>query len=195
LLYEEKSSSQMTAPELRSVLERFGLAQVEFAELLGVTPRTVSLWATGENQLPGPVSAYLRVLQMLGPDGVAAELRNLARRRQMLDNGLYRIDFTGAVGWGNGVLVLKDGNIAGTDIGGVQYDGRYAFDTANSVNVLDLIIDVPPNGELVTGLVAGPNGEKVSVRAVCVRPSPEAVFVASGRGQQVQGNLQKLRAL
>ena len=185
----------MSAVMLRGVLERFGLTQVEFAELLSVTPRTVNLWATGETQLPGPVLAYLRVVQRLGPDGVAAELLNLDRRKQMLENGLYRINFAGATGWGDGVLVLQNGTITGCDVGTVQYDGSYSFDNQKQVNKIELVIGVPPYGELVTGFTAGAVGAKLPVIAECPRPDPEANFVASVNGRPVTGKIQKLRAL
>jgi Helix-turn-helix len=185
----------MSTATLRTVLERFGLTQVEFAELLSVTPRTVSLWATGETQLPGPVLAYLRVLQLLGPDGVAAELLNLDRRKQMLDNGLYKIDFAGRAGWGDGVLVLQNGAVTGCDIGNVQYDGAYSFDNGKRVNKIELTIAVPPYGELVTGFIAGASGAKLPVIAECSRPDPETDFVASVNGQKVIGKIRKLRTL
>jgi hypothetical protein len=45
-------------------------------------------------------------------------------------NGIFRIAFTGANGSGFGVLVLREGIIAGADIGGAVYDGTYTENSA-----------------------------------------------------------------
>jgi len=42
----------------------------------------------------------------------------------MID-GFFHIAFTGTAGSGFGVLVLREGNIAGVDVAGVVYDGTY----------------------------------------------------------------------
>ncbi len=65
---------------LKESLERLGLKQSEFARLIEMSPRTVSLWATGESPLPGPVTAYLRVLQLLPADVRAEEIRRVQGR-------------------------------------------------------------------------------------------------------------------
>lgn len=41
--------------------ERCGLSNVEVAKRLGVHPNTVSQWATGARDVPGPVRAYLEL--------------------------------------------------------------------------------------------------------------------------------------
>jgi transcriptional regulator with XRE-family HTH domain len=185
----------MSVAALRAALDQFGLTQIELAELLSVTPRTVSLWATGETQVPGPVLAYLRVLSRLGPEALSGEFASLDRRKLMIENGLYKIDFTGNQGWGDGILILQNGIIAGHDVGDVQYDGRYSFNGKSSTNTLELTIAVPPHGELVTGFVAGPAGAKIPVVAECGRPAPECEFVAFVGGKKVLGKIRKLRAL
>src|SRR5262245_56947988 len=103
----------MNGSELKSVLGRLSLKQTELAQLLDVSPRAVSTWATGESPVPGPVAAYLRVLQSLPPEQLRSELATLERSNEMLSNGLYRIDFAGNVGLGGGVLILRDGVISG----------------------------------------------------------------------------------
>ena len=85
----------MQNQSLKPVLERLGLKQTELACILDVSTRTVSLWATGAASLPGPVSAYLRVLQAAGPDVLAAELCRLPKRKKMLDEGVYGVSYRG----------------------------------------------------------------------------------------------------
>lgn len=44
--------------------------------------------------------------------------------------GIYRIAFTGVAGSGFGILLFKDGMLAGADVGGATYDGAYTEDAA-----------------------------------------------------------------
>ncbi|MEQ1710457.1 MAG: helix-turn-helix domain-containing protein, partial [Hyphomicrobium sp.] len=64
---------------LKGILDQLGLKQTELARLLDVSSRTVSLWATGETALPGPVAAYLRVVRSR-PDVLHLELKRLEGR-------------------------------------------------------------------------------------------------------------------
>ncbi len=44
----------------RKILASFKISQVECAERLQVTPRSVNQWATGKRKVPGPVWAWIR---------------------------------------------------------------------------------------------------------------------------------------
>lgn len=54
----------MTHNELREQLARHGLRQRDLADLLGVTPRAVSLWCCGQRAVPGPVVAWFALLEL-----------------------------------------------------------------------------------------------------------------------------------
>jgi hypothetical protein len=43
-------------------------------------------------------------------------------------SGIFRMAFTGAAGSGFGMFVLRDGGVAGADVGGAVYDGTYTDD-------------------------------------------------------------------
>jgi hypothetical protein len=45
-------------------------------------------------------------------------------------SGFFRIAFTGRVGSGFGVFVLREGAATGADVGGALYDGTYTDDPA-----------------------------------------------------------------
>ena len=49
----------LTSEEIRRILGHLGLTQIEAAQLLGVTPRTVRRWLEGD-ELPGPAEQALR---------------------------------------------------------------------------------------------------------------------------------------
>ena len=51
----------MTPDELRAALQTLGWSQVRLAERLGVHKNTVSLWARGKAEIPGPAVAYLNL--------------------------------------------------------------------------------------------------------------------------------------
>jgi transcriptional regulator with XRE-family HTH domain len=174
---------------LKETLERLGLRQTEFARLLDVSPRTVSLWATGDTPVPGPVLAYLRVLQSLSAESLAAELDRLEGRSKMLDEGIYRIEYRGDGGTGYGTLVLRNGKLAGTDVAGGSYEGTYLYDPTTELNNISLQMKIPPGGSLVTGLSAGPKGATIPIAASFKRATPKSVSVVDVAGNRVEVHL------
>lgn len=53
----------MTAAQLRETLDRLGLNQLEAASILRVDGRTVRRWIAGDREIPGPVVAFLELLE------------------------------------------------------------------------------------------------------------------------------------
>ena len=174
---------------LKRVLDRLGLKQIEFAQLLDVSPRTVSLWATGTVGIPGPVKAYLRMLQTCEPSRRAAEIARLSTDQPGIDDGLYSLSYGASVAdgvvavTGDAVALLKAGRIVGSDNGGGTFEGTYQFDTVRRTNHFRVWLRVPPAGELVTGFAAGEAGVMVEVIADLVRPGPVASTVAEVAGR------------
>jgi len=70
-------------------------------------------------------------------------------------NGIYAIYFTGAFGSGHGVLLLRNGAIAGADASGVLYDGSYRVEGNGEILRGSVRMMVPPGAGLVTGAAAG----------------------------------------
>jgi hypothetical protein len=62
--------AMMTSQELRTCLADLGLDDLEAAELLGVSDRTVRRWVDGE-EVPGPVEQALRAWRRLHQRGLA----------------------------------------------------------------------------------------------------------------------------
>ena len=187
--------------KLKDVLLRIGLKQAELARLIGVSQRTVSQWATGDADLPGPVAAYLRVLQKLAPEALAEELGRLEGRKLMLDEGLYGLDYwtAGAAATasdaGAGLAVLRNGKIRGSGRWGGIFDGSYVYDPVKRANTVHVRLQVPPRGELVTGFAAGPKGAMVDIVGSFDRAAPVAQTVVSIDGQPVAVKLAYLGAL
>jgi hypothetical protein len=70
-------------------------------------------------------------------------------------DGFYAMYFTGAMGSGNGVLVLREGVIAGADSAGGTYDGKYvAIDDGRFLEG-SVTLKIPAGATLVTGAAAG----------------------------------------
>lgn len=70
-------------------------------------------------------------------------------------NGFYSIYFTGLVGVGFGVIILKDGIIMGVDGAGATYDGNYEIDNTKGFIKGKIILKAPPGLQLVTGASSG----------------------------------------
>lgn len=184
---------------LKRILERLGLKQTELAGLLDVSPRAVSLWATGAVALPGPVQAYLRLLQSVSPSLRAAEFARLARAPDLLDDGLYSLSYGQSVACGgdggDALAVLRSGRIVGSDRWGGKFEGTCRFDTARKTNHVHVRLHVPPEGELVTGFCAGATGASVEVTAELARNGPLAATAVDVAGQRVDLTLAYLGPL
>jgi transcriptional regulator with XRE-family HTH domain len=182
----------MTRPGLKSSLDRLGLKQAELARLLDVSPRTVSLWATGSAPLPGPVAAYLRLLAAAGPGVVGGEIKSLARRSKTLDEGIYGLSYkgedAGLVDGGVALAVLRNGKILGSDRGGGVFKGSYWFDPVHETNRVHVRLNVPPEGQLVTGFAAGPEGAALDIVGSFERAAPVSAIdiEIDGRALEVQ---------
>jgi hypothetical protein len=173
---------------LKLVLDRLGLKQSEFAKLLDVSPRAVSLWATGEVTLPGPVRAYLRMLQHAEPPVRSAELARLSSPRPAFKDGLYSLMYGTSSGSdkidkNGGVALLRSGRIVGSDAGGAKFEGTYQFDSTRQTNHFHVWLRIPPAGELATGLDAGETGAMVEVVADLDHADPVASTVVHVGGQ------------
>lgn len=72
-------------------------------------------------------------------------------------NGIYAGYFTGKVGSGFAMFVLKDGVLTGADVTGVLFDGEYkAADTKAVTGILHA--KIPPGTTTIQGVTAGERG-------------------------------------
>lgn len=193
-------SCVMTPDEFKAALDDLQLRQNQAAELLGVTTRAVGMWVNNEREIPGPVAAYLTLLLSLPGALRAKELARHRKDNSEMFEGMYRVDYVGAAGFGAAVLVFKDGEIFGYDEGQVSYDGTYNPTGVPGEVSLKVTLSVPPGVPLVQGFVAGHSGYTFDVGPVRVNLSqPEKVFdVATPVNKPngtVRGRIRKLRNL
>lgn len=130
----------MSEQNLKPTLEKLGLRQTDFARLLDVSARTVNLWATGAQPVPGTVSAYLRLLEAAAPEVRAAEMERVVDRTRQLREGIYGVAYRSTVSGeeGLGTAVLRHGKLTGADVEGNLFCGGYRFDRLRGVTVVDL---------------------------------------------------------
>lgn len=70
----------MTPAEIKAARASFGLSQAAFADLIGVNPRTVRRWESGETAVPRRAARLVLVLFAINPTvraGFIQSLRNL----------------------------------------------------------------------------------------------------------------------
>jgi hypothetical protein len=143
----------MTSNDLRSLLTEFGLTQSDFARLIGVTLRAVTLWIADDRAIPMPVDAYVRVFRLLSPNLRQIELNRLKQKGTNMRDGMFGITFEGQYGKGMGVLIFDSGKVYGTDEAAVRYDGDYVFDEASGLVDVHIKVTFPPNVKAVQGIV------------------------------------------
>ena len=142
----------MRASELKEILAEVGITQADFAQLIGITARAVSLWATEQRPIPGPTDAYLRVLRSLPANLRQVELNRLKQKGTNMRDGIYRISFQGQQSQGTGMLIFDSGRIYGADEGGVKYDGEYIFNETSGQADVKIKVTFPPNVKSVFGV-------------------------------------------
>jgi hypothetical protein len=142
----------MTTDELRLFLAETDISQADFARLVDVTPRAVTLWMSGERAIPGPAAAYVRAFKLLPLNLRQAELSRLKERGTGMRDGMFGISFQGQHGVGMGMLIFDAGKVYGTDVEGVRYDGEYVFNEKTGKADVKLKVTFPPNVVAVFGI-------------------------------------------
>lgn len=114
----------------------------------------------------------------------------------MLSDGLYgltyRTDEGGEVTRGEGLAVLRAGQILGSDAWGGVFSGSCWHDLDHDVSLMHVRLDVPPFGELMTGMFAGPEGAQLDISAEFGVPAPTASAVVDVGGRPLAVELRYL---
>jgi hypothetical protein len=117
----------------------------------------------------------------------------------MLEDGLYDLRYTtlgdGAADRGNALAVLRAGRILGSDPWGGLFVGSCEFDSEARLSKVRLQFDVPPEGKLITGFSAGPEGAVLDIVGTVARASPRAATVVEVAGAKVSVELTYLGPL
>jgi T3SS negative regulator,GrlR len=142
----------MKPEHFRFALATLEITQADFARLIEVTPRAISMWLGGERSIPGSVEAYLRLLNSLTTTQLLTELARLNKGIITMKDGMYGIQFAGAVGTGMGMLVFENGRIYGADEGHGKYDGTYVANPSSGMVDVNIRVQMPANRTSVVGL-------------------------------------------
>jgi transcriptional regulator with XRE-family HTH domain len=170
----------MTSAEFRVALDSLRLRQNKFAKLMSVSARTVSTWATGQAEVPGPVTAYLRVLNLLTERQMEREMGLLMADLVANIEGTYRFDYEFEGRFGTGIALLEGGKILGEDIGDATYNGEYQYNRLTGKIEIAVSMKIPAGGQLVTGLAVTNDGHRLPLAfaiAVPAKGSPSQVAV------------------
>lgn len=113
----------------------------------------------------------------------------------MSKEGFYKLEFAGMGGTGFGLLALDTEMVVGCDVGGVTYDGRYAYNARTDRLDLDLTLTVPPGAWLVTGVPPRSNPYEFWVRTSIPRNFEGAqIFAADTEFGPVNFRITKIRS-
>jgi hypothetical protein len=120
----------------------------------------------------------------------------------MLKDGLYNLRYRaegsgrdrGAEG-GAGLAILREGRVLGSDPWGGLFVGSCAFDSETRRNLLRLRLEVPPDGELITGFSAGPAGAVLDIVGAVASTPPATTTVVEVAGAPVSVELTYLGPL
>lgn len=111
----------------------------------------------------------------------------------MLDDGVYGLSFE-SCGAGiadtlshrsEGLAVLRGGKILGSDRHGGVFRGCCRYDVACGEAIVEVQLAVPPNGVLLTGQEAGPDGAFIDVAGRFPLPRPVSSAVVDIAGAPV----------
>lgn len=87
-----------------------------------------------------------------------------------LAEGTYRLVLKNPVAPGaadpadeTALAILRDGHILGSGRWGGVFHGSHSFDRATGLNHIRVMLEVPPDGCLVTGFCAGAEGAAVAI--------------------------------
>lgn len=141
----------MNQDSLRAFLADTGLAPLDFAKLVDVTPRAVAMWLSGERAIPGPAAAYARVFAGLPPGARYVELQRVNESEAKMRDGMYAVRYQGVEGAGYATMILDNGKAYGADPLGGKYDGLYEYDAATGTAKVFLKVSMPPNVPSVIG--------------------------------------------
>lgn len=102
----------------------------------------------------------------------------------MLENGLYDLRFQPIAAeqsdGGNALAILRDGRILGSDPWGGVFAGSCEFDTEARTTKVRVRLGIPPEGKLVTGFSAGPEGAVLDIVGAFKQATPETVVEVAG---------------
>jgi hypothetical protein len=142
----------MLSANLKAIIDALGLSQADFARLIGVTPRAVTLWMVGDRAIPGPVEAYATLLASVPLSVRQIELARLNQRRSGMRDGMYGVEYFSSRSGGLCTLIMDSGRVFGADPLGGRYDGEYIYDESTGLVELNIKVTFPPNIQSVFGI-------------------------------------------
>ena len=109
----------------------------------------------------------------------------------MLRDGLYQVAYF-TIGQSprecDHILAsVRDGKILGSDRhGGIYLGGANSGASHDATGLVQLICEIPPGGELVTGLAAGPDGVTISASGVFDPVAAKQKIIVELAGKQLE---------
>lgn len=106
---------------------------------------------------------------------------------ELLD-GIYSLDYRCAgseTARAGGLAIVRKNEIMGSDKAGGMFAGRFVPGNRHRPGIFEGTISLPPNGELITGLRAGPEGLEVELHGVPIANPTGLHFRVEVAGQTI----------
>jgi hypothetical protein len=93
------------------------------------------------------------------------------------------------------LATLRDGRILGSDPWGGVFSGSCRFDAEKRLNTVELRLELPPDGRLITGFSAGPAGASLDIVCAFEGTAPKIATMVEVAGAPVRVELTYLGPL
>ncbi len=113
----------------------------------------------------------------------------------MVQNGFYRVLFSGTAYSAVNIFMLKDGAAVGFNFDGDECSGTYDFDPVRKLVRFTVTARVRPNITLVTGQIIGAAPVSVKLEGDAPVPNPTSRFSFDLGGRTVDVAMEFLRPL
>lgn len=185
----------MDGDELRAKIAGWNLSQAEFARMVEVSAGAVTQWLANTRAIPGPVVAFIKLLESL-PDSLLIQQLSQIKKGTAMMEGMYMVEFAGSAGYGGATLTFKDGKVYGFDTGRGIYDGFYRPAGEPGMTEVEVVVKMPAGTPSVIRNIVQPFDWTVVAKGKIPTGAATAdVVVATNLGESVRAKFTRMRSL
>lgn len=107
----------------------------------------------------------------------------------VLNDGIYSLAYRSVAGeavCANGLAIVRNNQIMGSDEAGGIFNIRFLLSEFNHAGAFEGRLSLPPDGELITGLRAGPEGLDIPIHGKTVSTDTLLQFIVQVADQAIE---------